>query len=1271
MLRRISFLVGGLLGGFSFFAAIAPAQQVITTFAGTDWFFTDDGKQGSVAALAQPTGVASDSKGNVYIADSQMNAVTKVDLDGKITLVAGTGLRRSTGDEGPARSAALAMPVSVAVDNAGNLYIAEFLGGRIRIVTPDGNIDTFAGAGKTLGGDGGPAINAGLTNANFLALDPQGNLYVTEGCKIHKIDKSGIINAFAGGSCGYTGDGGPAIKATFSSIRGIAADSQGNIYVSDQGVCRIRVITTDGFISTAYGNGGCAPGTENVSAIKTTYSSPAGLAFDSQGNLYLTEVGSNRVRRIDTNKIVVTIAGTNEEGFSGDGGSAGSATFGDLSSITIDPFGNISVADRDNGRVRKFTYGGNISTIAGTGVSIGDNGAASRAHFANPRDVSFDQAGNMYTADQLNHRIRKITPGGVVTTVAGTGYEGFSPDGTPALSADLDTPQSVVLDPKGNIVFADTYNNRIRRIRTDGTIETIAGTGVFNHTGDGSLATQAALQSPDLLVYDSSGNLYFATQPGAAAGRIRMIGTDNIIRLTAGTGGNPPLGDGGPAAQANLGHIFGLAVDSNGNVYIGDDGNNRIRKVDKNGIITTIAGTGESLTAPDGSIALKSPIAPNPTGGMTFDSRGNLLYTEGSQVREIKTDGTLQTLAGNGHFSFAGDGGLALNASFEGAGDLALDSSGNLFIIDNQSGRIREVLGGQVPLISLSQAGLTFSTSAGASPQPQMFTVVNAAKGAFNFGASVTTRTGGNWLSISTTAGTVKAASPGVAITVSVDGSKLTNGAYYGTVTVMAPGVPNSPQTLTIVVNVAAPQTASTEAILSRGGLIFVATGGAAPAAKAITLSTLSNQTLTYATTASFTPATPWFTIANANGTVTASKPVIFNFQPILTGLAPGAYKAKFQVTINKITKTADLVLIIPPKASVAAGARGATGCTPTELFPVVASLAGGFNVTAAWPIPIEVQVVDDCGNPMLSGTVAASFSTGDAPLQLQNLQSGGWEATWQTQFVATSVQVDVVARMGPPPISGTTQATGALVTNSIPPPSIAAGGVLNAASYQLNVPIAPGSLVSIFGTNLADTVAGASVLPLPTDLNQTEVLVAGQSLPLVFVSSTQINAMIPYNLPVNATSSMLVLHGPAVSLPVPISVLATQSGVFTRDGSGKGIGIIVAVQKDGTQTLVDANTPVNAGDTLVIYATGLGDVEPRVIAGSAAPLKPLSSTVTPVTVTIGQVSAPVGFAGLTPGFTGLYQVNATVPSGVPSGTAPLVLTQGTVSSAPVQIAVK
>jgi uncharacterized protein (TIGR03437 family) len=316
--------------------------------------------------------------------------------------------------------------------------------------------------------------------------------------------------------------------------------------------------------------------------------------------------------------------------------------------------------------------------------------------------------------------------------------------------------------------------------------------------------------------------------------------------------------------------------------------------------------------------------------------------------------------------------------------------------------------------------------------------------------------------------------------------------------------------------------------------------------------------------------------------------------------------------------------------------------------------------------------VVDDCGNPASSGEVVASFSTGDPPLRLDNLQNGSWEATWQTQSVTASAQVSVTAKMGTPPIQGTTQASGALVTNASPPPHIAAGGVLNAASYKLNSALAPGSLVSIFGTNLADSLGQAQALPLPIDLNQTEVLVAGRSLPLVFVSPNQINAMIPYDLPVNSTSQMLVTRGPAISLPQPISILTTEGGIFTRDNSGTGPGIVVAVHRDGSQGLVDANTPVTAGDTLVIYATGLGDVDPRVLAGVPAPVSPLSTTVIPVTVTVGGVNAPVLFSGLTPGFTGLYQINATVPSGVQAGSAvPLVIMQGTNVSQPVQIAVK
>ena len=205
----------------------------------------------------------------------------------------------------------------------------------------------------------------------------------------------------------------------------------------------------------------------------------------------------------------------------------------------------------------------------------------------------------------------------------------------------------------------------------------------------------------------------------------------------------------------------------------------------------------------------------------------------------------------------------------------------------------------------------------------------------------------------------------------------------------------------------------------------------------------------------------------------------------------------------------------------------------------------------------------------------------------------------------------------------------------------------------------------------LADSLGQAQALPLPIDLNQTEVIVAGRSLPLVFVSPNQINAMMPYDLPVNAISQMLVTRGPAISLPQPVSILKTASGIFTRDNSGAGFGIVVAVHKDGSSGLVGANAPVTAGDTLVIYATGLGDVEPRVLAGVPAGFSPLSTTVTPVTVAVGGVNAPVLFSALTPGFTGLYQINATVPSGVQPGSAvPLVITQGTNSSEPVQIAV-
>jgi uncharacterized protein (TIGR03437 family) len=302
---------------------------------------------------------------------------------------------------------------------------------------------------------------------------------------------------------------------------------------------------------------------------------------------------------------------------------------------------------------------------------------------------------------------------------------------------------------------------------------------------------------------------------------------------------------------------------------------------------------------------------------------------------------------------------------------------------------------------------------------------------------------------------------------------------------------------------------------------------------------------------------------------------------------------------------------------------------------------------------------------------VTASFSNNDPPLPLNSLLDGRWTGTWQVGN-GGNVSVTVQAKDATGALGGTAQVNGGLNANANPPPVVASGGVLDAASYSLGAPVAPGSLVAVFGQFLAQQELKAGALPLPRTLGSTQVTIAGRTMPLLFAGANQVNAMIPYDLAINATHQVVVKRGNTISIPEPVSLLSSRSGLFTRDLTGKGAGIVVKVATDGTQSIVSTDNPVSAFNAIVIYGDGLGNVDPQALEGSETPSSPLSQTLDQVTVTIGGIPAQVFFSGLTPGFTGLYQINAFVPVGVAAGdNVPLVITQAGRSSPPVSIAVR
>jgi len=343
-----------------------------------------------------------------------------------------------------------------------------------------------------------------------------------------------IITTVAGSaSYGYSGDGGAATEAQLRQPNAVVIDGAGNLYIADTSNNCIRMVPTAngtyfgiamtaGSIYTVAGTGSYGYSGDGGPATDAQLRYPGGVAIDSAGNLYLADTNNHRIRKVNTGGTITTIAGTGEAGYSGDGGAATSAKLYQPRGIAIDSADNLYIADYYNNRIRKVNTGGTITTVAGTGTAgySGDGGAATSAKLYYPYDVAIDSSGNLYIADTFNHRIRKVNTGGTITTVAGTGSYGYSGDGGAATSAKLYYPRGVATDSAGSFYIADNLNHRIRKVNTGGTITTVAGTGSAGYSGDGGAATDAKLNNPYGVAIDSAGNLYIADKENH---RIRFV----------------------------------------------------------------------------------------------------------------------------------------------------------------------------------------------------------------------------------------------------------------------------------------------------------------------------------------------------------------------------------------------------------------------------------------------------------------------------------------------------------------------------------------------------------------------------------------------------------------------------------------------------------------------------------------------------------------------------------------------------------------------------
>ena len=647
----------------------------IDTVAGGD---IGDGGPAVQALITFPYGVAADRNGNLYIVENSRHRIRKVDAEGTITTIAGTGEGGYSGDGGPAVQAQLRWPIGVAVDNDGNVYIADQGNDRIRRVDALGNITTIA---------------ARLNTPKGVTVDGVGNLFIadTENHRIRRADPSGTITTIAGtGVRGYSGDGGPAVQAQLNFPRGVAVDGSGNLYIADRGNDRIRRVDPSGTITTIAGTGVRGYSGDGGPAVQAQLAVPSGVAVDGNGNLYIADEYNSRIRRVDDSGTITTIAGGGEGGSNGDGGPAHMAKLSSPQDVAVDSAGNLYIADYGNARIRRVDHNGTITTVAGSGFGSygGDNGLAVQAQLARPRGMVLDSNGNLFIADTGNHRIRRVDASGTITTIAGTGEDGYSGDGGLAVEAQLNEPRGVAVDGSGNLYIVDRYNNRIRRIDATGIITTIAGTGRDGYSGDGGPATQARLDSPSSLAVDNAGNLYIADRGNNSIRRVDASGT--ITRVAGnGSGSWGYSGDGGPAVAAQLGDPNDVVVDSAGNFYIVERANSRIRRVDAAGIITTVAGNGKRGHSGDGGPAVAARL--NGPTGVAVDGAGNLYIADQneSRIRRVDARGIITTIAGTGRADYTGDGGPAVEAYLNRPQRVAVDGSGNVYLSDTENHRIR------------------------------------------------------------------------------------------------------------------------------------------------------------------------------------------------------------------------------------------------------------------------------------------------------------------------------------------------------------------------------------------------------------------------------------------------------------------------------------------------------------------------------------------------------------------------------------------------------
>jgi sugar lactone lactonase YvrE len=697
------------------FIFIAPSTKAqMSTFAGRNTYL-GDGYAASSAGLFGPYSMARDASGNVYIATSKDNRVRKVAAGtGIITTVAGTGIAGYAGDGGLATAAKFNFNNNypgIAVDKNGNIYIGDYGNDRIRKITvATGIVTTIAGTGVDgYSGDGSTALAASFSGPAGVAVDTAGNVYVADNNNsvIRKITiTTGKISTVAGNYTNggiYSGDGASALNAGLNFPERLTVDAAGNIYISDGQDFRVRKVTAStGIITTIAGTGTKGYSGDGGAATSAMIGAIIGIAIDASGNVYIADQSNNRVRKITAaTGIITTITGSTSAGYTGDGGAATAATLSGPSDVLVDGSNNVYIVDNGNNVVRLITSStGIISTVYGDGTN-GFTGVQTqlKAQLA-PQGVALNPNGDVLIADGYYYDVRAVNSAGTAYIYAGTpnpdpafASKGYGGNGSNASfpAVLLNAPVGVATDASNNVYIADVNNNVIRVINYNTkVISNYAGTSTAGFSGDAGAATSATLKLPTGVATDKSGNVYIAD---AGNNRIRMVNASTkIISTIAGTGTAGFSGDGAAATAALLSNPTAVAADGSGNVYFIDKGNARVRRIDASTkFISTVLSNGHVLT------------------GIATDASGNIYVSDSTAFSVLQLAAgtyTAKTIAGTGVAGYSGDGGASASAQLNYPAGLAVDASGNVYVADVKNNVIRKFL----PTSTAKIAGNTIST---------------------------------------------------------------------------------------------------------------------------------------------------------------------------------------------------------------------------------------------------------------------------------------------------------------------------------------------------------------------------------------------------------------------------------------------------------------------------------------------------------------------------------------------------------------------------------